>query len=151
MDKCKFKPTDRSGLYVMIFLILVCVCGIPKKSDTNKILKEINNLSTILQDSSIIEVQIQNKSGYPCLMEYAYQDSGYVIVLFEKPNRGMVLWVKYPQEHGRYVGEYRTDWVMESFLPTDKKILISNRWENGAQLAEDDKYNDCRHILFIED
>jgi len=82
----------------------------------------------LMKNNSFIEARVNpDYTGFPMLMEYAYSDSGECAVLFQSPNKGTVIWVKYEQEHGRYVGEYRTDWSMGSFKKSGKKYLINNR------------------------
>ena len=55
-DKCCFEHTDRSGLYIMIIIILLSLCNVAEKDKQDETLKRLDRIEAKV-DSLKIKVE----------------------------------------------------------------------------------------------
>jgi len=56
ISECKHRETDRTGLYIMVFVLIVNTCGNPSKKDIREIVrKEIQTTNQKTQEQQTTE------------------------------------------------------------------------------------------------
>lgn len=74
--------------------------------------------------SKIVEKEKEKKSKYPCLKESFESEGGRMVVLFDRPKQGMVVYSTW--SCGNPVGNYSWFWDESKFQLFEGKIELSN-------------------------
>ena len=57
MSDCSYKHTERAGLYIMVFIIMVTVCGI--KQDVSSLESKVGEIHTATVEREWVELELK--------------------------------------------------------------------------------------------